>query len=76
MKQENSDHSENVHKFPDDKVRKALWKSKILCKNWNVTENSGVCEKHFLPTDYATERIDQQTRRIIKKKEKHWYIDG
>ena len=43
------------------------YQSKIPRKNWNVTENSRVCEKHILPTDYVTERIDQQTRRIRKK---------
>ena len=62
-KQDNSDNKEKLQ-FPDDKVRKDLWKSKIPHKN---TENSPVCEKHFLPTDYVTERTDQQTRRIRRK---------
>ena len=52
------------------------WKSKIPRKNWNVTENSRVCDKQFLSTRLYNGTNRSANAEDKKKKEKHWYIDG
>ena len=58
------------HKFPDDKARRGMWKSKILREIWDVTDHTRICRKHFLPKDYESERTDdKQSRRKVRKGE-------
>ena len=55
------------HKFPDDQKHGDVWRNKIPHQKWDVTEHTRICHKHFLPTDYESERNDKQSRRKSKK---------
>ena len=57
------------HKFPADSEKLNVWKCKIPRKHWQLTEHTRICNKHFLPTDYESERTDKQSRRKKRKRE-------
>ena len=71
-KQENGEKEKiHWHKFPEDKKKLAVWKSKIPRENFNVSIHTRICHKHFLRTDYESERTDQNSSRKFKKGELH-----
>ena len=47
-----------VYSFPNDALLRKKWKNAAPRKNWSPTKNSVLCENHFLPNDFKTERID------------------
>ena len=63
-------------KFPDENrspERRKQWISRIPRKDWAPTQNSRLCEKHFLPHDFQGDRQDktrdrQKRRGEFKKK--------
>ena len=56
-----------MHKFPTDESRRSVWINRIPRKLNKKEKNSRICEKHFLLSDYVTERNDKQNRRINRK---------
>ena len=64
-----SEETEHVHwhSFPADAEKKEIWYNKIPREKWELPKYPGICHKHFLPTDYGTERTDKQSRRKKKK---------
>ena len=56
-----------VYSFPNDALLRKKWKNAVPRKNWSPTKNSVLCENHFLPIDFKTERIDNNSSRKRKK---------
>ena len=71
--EKNQENGEKIHwhKFPEDKKKLAIWKSKIPRENFDVSIHTRICHKHFLRTDYESERTDQNSSRKFKKGELH-----
>ena len=67
-----------MHKFPTDESRRSVWINRIPRKlnKKDITKNSRICEKHFLLSDYVTERNDKQNRKLNRKgkilKKENW----
>ena len=56
--------------FPCETKNKELydrWKNAVPRENWVPTANSVLCEKHFLPTDFKEERLDENKSRKKSK---------
>ncbi|CAI6358976.1 unnamed protein product [Macrosiphum euphorbiae] len=56
-----SNRSENgfiLKVFPKDKVRRALWASKVKRDKWKPTNNSYLCESHFDESQWEKVRVD------------------
>ena len=60
----------NVYHFPTDPELRKKWKNAVRRKNWSPSKHSVLCEKHFLPSDFKTERIDKNSSRIQNKGQK------
>lgn len=60
-----SDDSINVsmHKFPNDEVRKNQWLRRINRADFIPSNNSRVCSKHFVESDFKNERQDSNVTR-------------
>lgn len=53
-----------LFKFPADSSRRALWLRALRIEaNYNITNSSGVCGKHFDESDFAWERQDKTRQR-------------
>ena len=50
----------SVFAFPKDRLQQDLWLKKIPRKDYQITKNSVVCEKHF--SEQFVIRIDCATR--------------
>ena len=46
------------HKFPSDENVLNLWLRRIDMDKSNITEQSYLCSKHFVPNDYLGEKIN------------------
>ena len=51
-------------KSPD---RRKTWVARVPRIDWSPTDNSRLCEKHFLPSDVKTERDDKTRGRTSKR---------
>ena len=53
----------SMHKFPSDEIRRNLWVRRINRAAFIPTVNSRVCSKHFVESDFKTERQDSNLSR-------------
>ena len=56
------------HRFPQSEKRKKEWISKVPRINWLPSKDSRLCEKHFTPESYKTNREDTKNPWRAKKK--------
>jgi len=60
-----SDENKKVSRFhfPLDIDLRTRWINAVPRKDWSPSKNSVLCEKHFLPSDFKTEREDKNKAR-------------
>ena len=58
----------SLFKFPKDEALKKKWIARVRRINWTSTDNSRLCEKHFLPCDFQEEREDRNPGRSVKER--------
>nr|XP_054926326.1 THAP domain-containing protein 1-like [Dermacentor andersoni] len=51
-------------RFPRDKERRKVWEAKVRRQDWNVNDNSRICERHFEEDQFEGKRKDG--RRLLK----------
>ena len=59
-----------LHKLPQETTRRKQWIHAIPRKDWSPNAFSCVCEKHFHPSDYVIEVIDQRKSRNKERERK------
>ena len=62
----------SLFKFPDKErspERRKRWIARVPRKDWSPSENSRLCEKHFLPQDFKSKRKDKTRGRTSKRGE-------
>ena len=64
-----SDENKKVSRFhfPLDIDLRTRWINAVPRKDWSPSKNSVLCEKHFLPSDFKTEREDKNKARKKSK---------
>ena len=59
----------SLFKFPNDEALKKKWIARVPRIKWTPSNNSRLCEKHFIPSDFLEERGDKTRGRGVKRGE-------
>lgn len=55
-----------VHKYPRDPLLREKWFKAVPRQIQTITNNSGICKRHFTSSDYKNEKADSNDRRLSK----------